>query len=133
MFKPCKFECDIYFMMIVVAGYEPPAVVTPSTSNFPSTSDPADKLKKYVCTACFSEFMERDLLREHQVAQHPSIEFHFDRIEVEATFQVPWRLPPTTVGLLNVSSSQLPSHGKHWLDFFIALQIAQVAQPMLFK
>lgn len=64
--------------------------------------------RKFVCLVCFREYRDSAELLLHQAERHPNIDCR--HIEVDQDFQsVDVGMRPRTVGLLNVSSSQLPA------------------------
>ena len=74
-------------------------------------SQPAErsssKCRKFVCLVCFREYVDSGELLQHQAERHPNIDCR--QIEVDEDFQsVDVGMRPRNVGLLNVSSSQLP-------------------------
>lgn len=67
--------------------------------------------KKYLCLVCFSEFTRLADLNQHQSEHHTSIDCR--HAEVDLNFNMTWFRQPNPVGVLNVSSSQLPEqHGE---------------------
>jgi len=66
------------------------------------------KCRKFVCLVCFREYRDNSELLLHQAERHPNIDCR--HIEVDQDFQsVDVGMRPRTVGVLNVSSSQLPA------------------------
>jgi len=66
------------------------------------------KCRKFVCLVCFREYYDSGELLVHQAERHPNIDCR--HIEVDEDFQsVDVGMRPRPVGLLNVSSSQLPA------------------------
>lgn len=66
------------------------------------------KCRKFVCLVCFREYRDSDELLLHQAERHPNIDCR--HIEVDQDFQsVDVGMRPRSVGVLNVSSSQLPA------------------------
>ena len=76
------------------------------------TSDPSEKNKKYVCTACYKEFYSLDSLEEHQRERHPNVEFYHNHCAMDIKYNVQLWREPTRVGALNVISSQVPEKGR---------------------
>ena len=73
-----------------------------------SSGSGATKCRKFVCLVCLREFTHSDELLLHQAERHPNIDCR--HIEVDDDFQsVDVGMRPRNVGLLNVSSSQLPA------------------------
>ena len=67
----------------------------------------ASAYRKFVCMVCFREYNACDELRLHQTERHPNIDCR--HIEVDQDFEsIDVGMRPRTVGILNVSSSQLP-------------------------
>ena len=68
----------------------------------------ASKCRKFLCLVCFREYADSHELLTHQAERHPNIDCR--HIEVDQDFEsLDVGLRPRTVGLLNVSSSQLPA------------------------
>jgi len=68
----------------------------------------ASMCRKYVCLVCFREYSDSEELLLHQAERHPNIDCR--HIEVDQDFQsIDVGMRPRTVGVLNVSSSQLPA------------------------
>ena len=66
------------------------------------------KCRKFVCLVCLREYRDSDELLLHQAERHPNIDCR--HIEVDQDFQSgDIGMRPRTVGVLNVSSSQLPA------------------------
>ena len=66
------------------------------------------KCRKFVCLVCFREYRDSGELLLHQAERHPNIDCR--HIEVDQDFlSVDVGMRPRTVGVLNVSSSQLPA------------------------
>lgn len=64
--------------------------------------------RKFVCLVCFREYSDNAELLLHQTERHPNIDCR--HIEVDQDFlSVDVGMRPRSVGLLNVSSSQLPA------------------------
>jgi len=74
----------------------------------PAAAPGAPKCRKFVCLVCLREYADSAALLLHQVERHPNIDCR--HIEVDDDFEsVDVGLRPRNVGLLNVSSSQLPA------------------------
>jgi len=68
----------------------------------------ASMCRKFVCLVCFREYSDSAELLLHQTERHPNIDCR--HIEVDEDFQsFDVGMRPRTVGILNVSSSQLPA------------------------
>ena len=66
------------------------------------------KCRKFVCLVCLREYRDSAELLLHQAERHPNIDCR--HIEVDQDFEsVDIGMRPRTVGVLNVSSSQLPA------------------------
>lgn len=66
------------------------------------------KCRKFLCLVCFREYSSSNELLLHQAERHPNIDCR--HIEVDEDFEsLDVGMRPRNVGVLNVSSSQLPA------------------------
>lgn len=79
--------------------------------------DPNPTPKKHICLVCYDEFVSAEALKSHQEQKHSSVQCK--GLAVDISFQATWFTRPSAVGLMNVTSCQLPtnSNGKIRLVF----------------
>lgn len=87
-----------------------PSPLQPAAALYGKLAQPfsVPKARKHVCLVCLQEFCDADILLTHQSERHANIDCR--HIEVDDDFSTnAIRRSPNVMGLLNISSSQLPS------------------------
>ena len=90
--------------------------------------DPNPQPRKFVCLVCFNEFKDPDLLKAHQEEKHRTVQCK--SVAVDLSFTTTWLTQPSPVGMLNITSSRLPSKtgqlkwtfkSEKWSYFMVAI------------
>jgi KRAB domain-containing zinc finger protein len=71
--------------------------------------DPNPAPKKHICLICFDEFPAAEALSSHQTDRHATVQCK--GLVVDLSFSATWYTRPTAVGMLNISSNQIPTEG----------------------
>ncbi len=66
------------------------------------------KPTKYICLACYREFLRYEEMAQHQEVDHPNVECRHTELSVHFDTAL-WGMDPNPVGMLNVSSNLVSS------------------------